>query len=93
MSDALSYAIVRPEVPASRYGRRLRQRDFNNASGTFTVLETPSSCVALSKKGEFDALPAPLNPQFTPLLAFFKYRPPSKTHKLGPVLRLSTTEF
>jgi hypothetical protein len=84
MSDALSYATATPGVPASRYGRRLRQRDFNNASETFTVLETPSSSVAPSKKGEFHALPAPLHPQFTPLLAFFKYRPPSKTHKLRP---------
>jgi hypothetical protein len=51
MSDALSYATAAPGVPASRYGRRLRQRDFNNASETFTVLETPSSSVVTLKTG------------------------------------------
>ena len=55
MSDALRYATAAPGVPASRYGRRLRQRDFNNASETFTVLETPSSSVVTLKEG-----PAPM---------------------------------
>ena len=51
MSDNLSYAPAARGVHASRYGRCLRQRDFDNASETFIVLETPSSSVALSKKG------------------------------------------
>jgi len=51
MSDALSYATAAPGVLASRYGRRLRQRDFDNASETFTMLETPSSSVVTLKTG------------------------------------------
>ncbi len=52
MSDALSYATAAPGVPASRYRRRLRQPDFNNASETFTVLETPSSSGVTLKTGQ-----------------------------------------
>ncbi len=74
MSDALSYATAAPGVPASRYRRRLRQRDFNNASETFTVLETPSCSGVTLKTGQgLHALPAPLHPQSTTLLALFKY--------------------
>ena len=61
MSDALSYATAAPGVHASGYGRCLRQRDFNNASETSIVLETPSSSV-VTLKGKLDALPAPLHP-------------------------------
>ena len=52
MSDALSYATAAPGVHASRYGRRLRQRDFNNASEAFSVLETLSSSVVTLKTGQ-----------------------------------------
>ena len=52
MSDALSYATVAPGVHASPYGRRVRQRDLNNASEAFTVLKIPSSSVATLKKGQ-----------------------------------------
>ena len=52
MSNPLSYAAAAPGVHASRYGRRLRQRDFNNASETFTVLETPSCSGVTLKTGQ-----------------------------------------
>jgi hypothetical protein len=84
MSNALSYATAAPGVHASRYGRRLRQHDFNNASEISTVLEAPSSSVVALKKGKFGALPAPLHPPSATLLALFKYPLPSKTHKLRP---------
>jgi hypothetical protein len=84
MSDALSFATAAPGVYSSRYGRCLRQRDFNNASDNSTVFEAPSSSVVALEKGQARALPAPLYPQSTTLLALFKYPLPSKTHNLRP---------
>jgi len=82
MSDALSFATGAPGVYASRHGKCQRQRDFNNASETSTVLKTPFFLRSTLKKGQARALPAPLHPQSTTLLAPFKYPLPSKTHRL-----------
>jgi hypothetical protein len=84
MSDALTFATAAPGVHSSRYGRCLRQRDFNNASDNSTVLEAPSSSVVALKKGKLVRfqLRCIHNP---PLSSRHSSTPlPSKTHKLRP---------
>jgi hypothetical protein len=72
MSDAIIYAIADRGVSAPRYRRRLSQRDSNNVIEPFRALEIPLFSVAILKKDTLYALPAPLHPNSTLLLALFK---------------------
>jgi hypothetical protein len=93
MSDALSYATAAPGVTASRYGRSLRQRDFNNASEISLSSKRRLPPELPSEQGKPHALPARCihNPQLSSRYSSTDRLP--KHISCGPVQRLSTTEF